>query len=199
MAEDCVCMTEREGERGIVRDFVSLIVLFTDKNWRELWVGERQQLTSSNFILIIMTAFLVKCRFYFYILYSVCLLLLRSEFCILLLPPPVCLLCSAIYFCFSLNTPLLPNSLTSMCPLGLRTSVFPDLAEALMVRRARKANMTGSRQGGLLQAHHWEGGKQNRRHGYKLTWVWSKCHPNSVHSSLHSYYFQMAYTVFCVH
>lgn len=83
------------------------------------------------------------------------------KFCL----PPVFLCCSlhsvslphpGSLLCLSLYTPLLPNSLTSMCPLGLRTSAFPSLAGSLTGRHARKANVTGIRQGGLLQVHHWE-------------------------------------------
>lgn len=44
-----------------------------------------------------------------------------------------------------------------MCLLGLRNGAFPVLAGPLTFRFASKANMTGSRQGGLLQFHQWEG------------------------------------------
>jgi len=118
-------------------------------------------------------------------------------FSILLLPLSVSHRLHAIFLCLSLYTLLLPNSLTSMRPLGLRTSVLPALAGPLMGRRAWKANMTGGRLGGLIQVHHWEGAgaEKNWLHDYKLTWVWSKCHPSSFHSSLHPYFFQMACTV----
>lgn len=182
-----VCAQDR------VRDCVSLTVLFTDKTWRELWAGKRQNdFKSFNFNY---TSSILGGLFY-----KSCIFLL-GLFCIFV--PLCCFHCSVffcflflslflLFFCLSLYTPLLPNSLTSMCPLGLRTSL---LAGPLTGHHARKANMTGSRQGGLLQVHHCEGCEQNRLHDYKLTWVWSKCHPCSFHSSLHPYFFQTACTV----
>lgn len=109
-------------------------------------------------------------------------------------------ICSHVFpsFRLSLYTSLMPTPLTNMCLLGLRNSAFPVLAGPLTFRFASKANMTGSGQGGLLQFHQWEEGggcKPNRPHENKLTWVWSKCHPHSFHSSLHPYLFQMTCAV----
>lgn len=99
------------------------------------------------------------------------------------------------FYC-SLYTPLRPNSFANMCLISLRTCTFTVLAGPLTVCPARKANMTGSRQGGLLQFHHWdeEGGKSTTWLK-KLAWVWSECLPHSFHSAADPYLFQM--TWFC--
>lgn len=137
-------------------------------------VGEKQRMTSNHLILIMLTGFLHALSLFakkkwhplsgslFCSFFSSCLPPLLPVFYILLSFPPLSV--SLFY------TPLLPNSLTSVCPPGLGTGAFPALAGPLTGRRARKTNMTGSRQGGLPPSPS-QGGVRRKR-GRGGAWWW---------------------------
>lgn len=176
-------------------------MLFTDC-WRVLWVRKGQKITASDSVLIILTLFqstsltIITPSYYVMSPSVVILCCFLSSTVFSCLFPSLYYNLIFFFFLISLSTPLLPHSLASMCLLGLRTGVFPALARPLMACRARGRLWLAAGRVGCSRSINERGGEQNGQHGFKLTWVWSKCHPSSFHFFLHPCFFQMALIVF---